>query len=192
MKRLWIILLLLTGAQLTQAQYYKTDTSERKGFDRSRLIIGGSLGAIFGNYTNVNISPAIGYRFSNVIAAGININGQYGSQRWRDIYDNTIRRDKYTVFGGGLWGRVYPFEQLFIHVQPEYNFVKIQSTFYQEPKRTISGNYGVPSLLLGGGYSQPVGERAAISFMLLYDVVQDRNSPYQNGLIYRGGVNFGF
>jgi hypothetical protein len=192
-KRLLLCLGLLLGIQLAHAQYFKTDTATRRGFDPSRLMIGGSLGLIFGDYTNVNISPMIGYRFSNMVAAGININAQYGSQRWRDFAtDRTTQRDQYTVFGGGLWGRFYPLEMLFIHAQPEYNFVSLKSTFYTDPKETIKDNYGVPSLLLGGGYSQPVGGNSAFYIMILYDVLQDDRSPYQNRPLFRAGMNVGF
>ncbi|SFD11527.1 hypothetical protein SAMN05518672_101549 [Chitinophaga sp. CF118] len=199
MKRLLLCFLLVTTVQLVQAQYYKTDTTAApatpaasKKFDASRLIIGGSLGLSFGDYTNLNISPLIGYRISQLFAAGININAQYGSERFRDYNNYTTQRNQYTIFGGGIWGRVYPLDFLFIHVQPEYNFVSMKSTDYtNDPKVTVTDHYGVPSLLMGAGYSQPVGGRAAFSIMALYDVLQDTRSPYQNGLILRIGASLG-
>lgn len=193
MKRLLLCVLLVSAVQFTYAQYYKTDTVTRKGFDPSRLIVGGSLGMIFGDYTNVNISPLIGYRISQLFAAGVNINAQFASERWRTYNNVTTQRNQYTVLGGGIWGRVYPLDFLFVHVQPEYNYVSLKSTFYDsDPKTIIKEKYGVPSLLLGGGYSQPVGGRAAFSLMVLYDVLQDDRSPYQNGLIFRVGASSGF
>ncbi|WP_143305005.1 hypothetical protein [Chitinophaga vietnamensis] len=192
MKRLIIVLLFLAGAQLAHAQYYKTDTA-RRGFDRSRLILGGSLGLVFGDITNVDVSPLVGYRFNDYIAAGVNVNAQYGSYRVRDGYGNTYSKDQYTIFGGGIWGRVYPIQQLFVHIQPEYNFVNQKTTFYQaSPKYSVNSNYGVPSLLVGAGYTQGIGGRVGISFSILYDVIQDGRSPYRNSLIYRAGAGFGF
>jgi len=192
MKRLLLCLLLVAGVQLAKAQYYRTDTSSPKKFDASRLIIGGSVGLSFGDYTNVNISPLVGYRLSQLFAAGINVNAQYGSERYRDYNSITTQRNQYTIFGGGIWGRVYPLDFLFVHVQPEYNFVSLKSTYYAtDPKTTITDHYGVPSLLIGGGYSQPVGGRAAFSIMALYDILQDSRSPYQNGLILRIGASLG-
>ena len=73
MKRLMLCFLLLSAVQLTQAQYYKTDTVQKRGFDASRLIIGGNLGLSFGDFTNINISPMVGYRISQLFAAGLNI-----------------------------------------------------------------------------------------------------------------------
>lgn len=195
MKRLLICFFFLAGVQLANAQYYKTDTLTRKGFDPSRLVLGGSLGMVFGDYTNVDISPLVGYRFSDYIAAGINLNAQYGQFKSRDFYTgNTIQRDKYTIFGGGVWGRVYPLPMVFIHIQPEYNFISQTSTYYQNDnvKQTIKTNYGVPSLLLGAGYTQSVGGRVGIGISVLYDVIQDNRSPYRNSLVYRVGAGLGF
>jgi len=195
MKRLLICIFLLAGVQLAHAQYYKTDTVTRKGFDPSRLVLGGSLGMVFGDVTNVDISPLVGYRFSDYIAAGVNLNAQYGQFKSRDYYTgNTTQRDKYTIFGGGIWGRVYPLPMVFIHVQPEYNFVTQNSTVYLDnnEKQTYKTNYGVPSLLVAAGYTQSVGGRVGIGISILYDVIQDDRSPYNNSLIYRVGAGLGF
>jgi hypothetical protein len=198
MKRLLVVIVLIMGAHLANAQFYKTDTSRKPppvkkqgGFDGSRLMIGGSLGAVIGDYTNINISPMIGYRFSDYIAAGVTVNAQYGSERYRNYNDITTQRNQYTIFGGGVYGRVYPIPMIFVHIQPEYNMITQKVTLYGDPKSSYKSSYGVASLLIGGGYSQPVSDRAAISIMMLYDIIQDRNSPYQNRPIFRGGVNIG-
>ncbi|NSL88460.1 hypothetical protein [Chitinophaga solisilvae] len=192
MKRLLTGIFFLVIAQLAHAQYYKTDTSIRKGFDPSRLILGGSLGMVFGDYTNVDISPLVGYRFNDYIAAGININAQYGQFKAYNYNGDVAQRDKYTIFGGGVWGRVYPVPMLFVHIQPEYNYISQKSTFYTNPKQTLSTSYTVPSLLLGAGYTQSVGGRVGIGISILYDVIQDNRSPYRNNVIYRVGAGLGF
>ncbi|NLR56718.1 hypothetical protein HGH93_01305 [Chitinophaga polysaccharea] len=197
MKRLLICFFLLAAGQLVHAQYYKTDTTIHKGFDPSRLVLGGSLGMVFGDYTNVDVSPLVGYRFSDYIAAGINVNAQYGQYRTRDIYSNTTySRDKYTIFGGGIWGRVYPLPMVFVHIQPEYNFISQSTTVYANDgsnmKQTYKTNYSVPSLLVGAGYTQSVGGRVGIGISILYDVIQDARSPYRSNLIYRVGAGLGF
>ena len=42
-----------------------------KGFDRKRLFVGGNFGLTFGNFTFINVSPQLGYRFNDFFAAGI-------------------------------------------------------------------------------------------------------------------------
>lgn len=193
MKRLLLCLLLLGGIHAAHAQYYKTDTASRKGFDPSRLMIGGSLGLVFGDYTNINVSPLVGYRLSDLFAAGININAQYAAERQKDWNGETVYRYQYTVFGGGVWGRVYPLDMIFVHAQPEYNYVSEKFTDYTfNPKQTSKSSYGVPSLMLGGGYSQPIGEGySSFYIMVLYDVIQDVRSPYQNRPQIQVGFNVG-
>ncbi|WP_123848794.1 hypothetical protein [Chitinophaga lutea] len=193
MKRIFSAVILLVLAQSAFAQEMneaQTYQEPEKGFNPRNIIVGGALGVAFGDYTFVNISPMIGYRFSPKIAAGVNINAQYSSGKSYGYNNNVIARNNYTMFGGGLWGRFYPFEQFFIHAQPEYNAISAKITEY-EPRREYKERYGAPSLLLGGGYSQPVGGNSAITLMILYDVLQDKNTPYLNRPIISGGVNIG-
>lgn len=190
MKRMIFAVMLLVSAQAASAQYYQTDSA--KGFDPSRLMIGGSVGFSFGDYTFVNISPLIGYRLSPMFAAGININAQYASQKLNDNTGFTYERNNYTMFGGGVFARFYPFQQFFLHAQPEYNSITMKRSEYDfDPVKRTKDTYGAPSLLLGGGYAQPIGGNAAFTFMILYDVLQDRNSPYMNRPVFSGGINIG-
>lgn len=198
MKRIFFAVIFLAMAQ--QAAFaQQTDDSPRtyeepqKGFNPRNVMVGGALGLSFGNYTFVNVSPMIGYRFSRMFAAGVNINAQYSSGKDYIFGTNDIAsRNKYTMFGGGLWGRFYPIEQFFIHAQPEYNAISAKISDYTvNPRREYKDRYGAPSLLLGGGYAQPIGGNSAVTFMVLYDVLQDKNTPYLNRPIFSGGVNIG-
>lgn len=51
---------------------------------------------------------------------------------------------------------------------------------------------GVPCLLVGAGIRQPVAGRVAITAELLYDVLQQPNSPYFGQPVFRVGVCTGF
>ncbi len=91
--------------------------SDGKGFDKSKLFVGGNLGLAFGTYTIVNVSPLVGYRFTNVLAAGVGVNYSYYG------YDDGFYTSKQSYVGMSLFGRVYPIPQLFIQVQPELNYM---------------------------------------------------------------------
>ncbi|RAI99915.1 hypothetical protein LX64_04469 [Chitinophaga skermanii] len=209
MKRiLTLLFIVLAATEVSNAQFYKTDTVKQrkryyadepkqqttKGFDRSKLMVGGIFGMAFGDYTNINISPMAGYRFNEYIAAGVNVNFQFAQTKYYYAYSNDVSdRYKYTIFGGGLWGRVYPVPFLFLHAQPEYNSIAEKHTQYNDPNpsRKFTSNYGAPSLLLGGGYAQPIGGNSAFTISLLYDVIQDKNSPYNNQPLFQAGFNIG-
>ncbi len=49
----------------------------------------------------------------------------------------------------------------------------------------------IPSLLLGGAYVQELGANSSFNLMLLYNVIEDQYSYYQNPII-RLGFNAGF
>jgi hypothetical protein len=50
---------------------------KEKGFQKDRLFVGGNFGLSFGNYTFINVSPQLGYRFNRFLAAGAGVNLQY-------------------------------------------------------------------------------------------------------------------
>jgi hypothetical protein len=190
MKRIYLFAAFLLSLQFAFAQNpYRVDTA--RGFDASKLMAGGNFGFAFGDYSLLNVSPMIGYRFSPKFAAGININAQFTWEKYRG-YNTVTQKDNSSILGGGIWGRYYPLEMLFVHAQPEYNSISLKSKYYTDPPHTEKAKFSAPSLLLGGGYAQPIGGNSALVIMLLYDVLQDNNSPYRNRPVFSVGGNFGF
>lgn len=172
------------------AQYFQ-DTAIYRGFDKQKLFTGGNLGLSFGSITYINLSPLIGYRFSDLFAAGVQINAQYESVRYENFDNSLYKKERYGVIGAGVFGRVYPLRQFFLQLQPEMNFIFGKVKYYDgTPEQKYRDQ--VPSLLGGGGYSQSLGGNSAFVIMVLYDILQDDRSPYGNKPIFRAGVNIGF
>lgn len=180
-----LIFPLLVNAQQVQ------DSTADKGFDKSKLFVGGSLGLSFGDYTYVTLSPMVGYRFKSWLSAGVNINAQYNSVKYYDVDNRPYRKEQYGLGGIGVFTRLYPIQQLFVHIQPEVNFISGKVKYYDG---TASDSYTThaPSLLLGAGYAQPTGSSSAFTLMILYDVLQNKYSPYGDQPIIRAGVDIGF
>ena len=186
------LLLLVAFLQQAQAQDVVEET-QKKGFQRDKMFMGGNFGLTFGDYTLINISPQLGYRFTDFFAAGIGVNGQYIS-----IKDRLWNGDLYSKFSRGVvglnvFGRVYPISQVMLQVQPEANYVFGKNKFYDSdpPQVYKSDALIAPSLLVGGGAVLPAG-RSAMIISVFYDVLQDKNSPYGRRPIYNFGYNFGF
>jgi hypothetical protein len=156
-----------------------------------KLIFGGGIGLAFGDYTNISVTPVIGYRITDNFSAGIGFGYQYvkiknffevedpNSPGFYDYYDL-----KANLFSASIWARYIVWRNLFAHAELEQNYMSFKSPGY-DPNG--SGNiiettdkYQAPCLLLGGGYRQPMGDRASVNFTLLYDVLQDTYSPYGN------------
>jgi hypothetical protein len=182
MKKLMLAFLILTAFVCNT---FAQDETEKKGFDKSRLFVGGYFGLGFSTYTTaINITPQVGYYFNQWFAAGVGIN--YSYFHYKDPYQTQT----YSYVGMNIFGRVYPIRQLFIQVQPEVNYVWGDISYGGQPEAKIQAQF-VPSLLLGGGAALPAG-KGAIVISLMYDVIQNNLSPYYGYPVYSFGYNFSF
>jgi len=176
-----------------------------------RLSLGGQIGFQFGTVTGIVISPDIKIRTVDQLFVGIRLMYQY--YRYRDYYWNYQTKEfidySANVFGGGAYLRYYLrslfsnfFGNFFAHVEYEYLFYtlplvqcdKSAGGYIVDPY----GYYYIPgkeyvdinSFFVGGGYSQPISNRAFLDFMILFNLNDSYNSPYTNPII-RLGVGVG-
>ena len=190
-KFVFVLLAILVSIQVAVAQRAEEETPEPKGFDKSKLFVGGNFGLSFGDYTFINISPQLGYRFNTYLAAGAGLNFQYSSIKYRDTYGNSAYRAAYGVTGLNVFGRVYPIQYLLLQVQPEMNYTWGKYKYFNgQPDEKVDGKF-VPSLLLGGGAVIPTGPGALV-LMVQFDVLNNPRSPYGTRPIYNFGYNVGF
>lgn len=175
----------------TQAWAQETPATEEapRKFDKSKLVMGGNIGATFGDFTFIQFSPQVGYAFTRNIVAGAGVNFSYSSQKIRFFNGDESQRFNYGYAGLNVFTRVYPVNFLFLSVQPElnYNWGKIK---YKNPPAAdvkINGAF-IPSLLIGGGLAIPMGNRGQTLLSMQYDVLQNSRSPYGQ----RAFFNIGF
>lgn len=191
MKHFVLAAFLMFGALAVQAQREPVEQEQAKGgFNKENLFFGGNFGLSFGDYTLVNVSPQVGYRFNRYLAAGAGVNFLYSSYK-RRINVGADYKENYGNAGLNIFGRVYPIEYLLLQLQPEANYVwgKIKDTDGREYK--LDGQI-VPSLLGGAGAVIPTGGRGSFIVMVQYDLLQNERSPYQNRAFYNFGYNIGF
>lgn len=176
------------------AQDEDSDEKTKKKFDPSRLVFGGNLGASFGNFTFINVSPQVGYRFTDWFTAGAGINFIYQGQKVRDIQGQQLYKTSVGYAGMNVFGRVFPIRFIMLSAQPElnYNWGKVRYddfAYPNVPDEKLDGKF-VPSLLAGAGLVIPAGRRGATIISLQYDVIQNERSPYgKNAFV---SVNFTF
>jgi hypothetical protein len=207
------LLCLLTVNALAQETYTSSGKRpgtkkrvEEKGFDPQKLIVGGGLGLGFGDITSIAVSPVIGYRFTDKISAGIGLGFLY--YRVKDyfyVYNATSGQQEYfplksTFFYPSIWGRYVIYNNIFAHVEAEYDMQNYKayetdsdpnSSTYGQPV-SYKIKYNSPALLVGGGFRQPITDRSSLVILGLYDVIQDKYSPYKNRIDIRIGFNVGF
>ena len=185
-----ILLTLLTLSFLFSLGQETEDSSARKGFQKEKLFFGGNFGLTFGDYTLINISPQVGYRFSNFFAAGVGLNVQHVSYKYRNIYTNDPEyKSSLWITGLNVFGRVYPINNVFIQAQPEANYIFGKERDYNSDLVTKVDAEIIPSLLLGGGASIPSGRGAFIAGVY-YDVINHERSPYGERPFVQFGFNF--
>ena len=190
MKKILLVIAALVFVHIATFAQDEEGEPVKKGFDKNKLFFGGNFGLGFGNVsTLVNISPQIGYRFNDYLAAGAGVNFIYSSYRYR--FTVPEYKEQYGVTGLNIFGRVYPIEYLFFQVQPELNYTWGKFKFYDgEPDQKLDAKF-VPSLLGGAGAAIPAG-RGAFIVMVQYDLLQNDRSPYGNRAFFNFGYNIGF
>lgn len=167
-QKIYLALLGILLAGSVQAQYHPVHRWE----------FGGSFGFGLGTSQNsISINPQIGYRLTDYFTVGGGINYAYYRYKDWDITSNYL--------GLNAYGRFTPIRYMQLFAQPEV---------YRRWGKTrgISDKESVfATLLLGGGIVIPVVQ-GGIAVSVFYDVIQDKDSPYRDDLMYSVGYTFHF
>ena len=158
---------LLLVASLSSFSQYDPDYGDEENEDLSglpfkeRLYTGGNFWANFGTFTNVEISPLLGYRITSDYSVGVGLKYNYFSDR---RFTPALTS---SIYGGSVFTRYRFFDKLVAHAEFELlnvsNFNSISST----------GRIWVPVGLVGGGYASN-----GFQVLALYDLIGDPNNPY--------------
>lgn len=172
--------------------------SEDESGKPSKLFAGGNFGLSLGRYTLVNLNPQVGYRFNRFLGAGLGMNLVYASQKEKYNGEDYIKTTQ-GITGLNVFARFYPVQRFLIQVQPEANYIFGNSKYYLDqnfqplnpPAKYKLDAEIIPSILIGGGLVTPT-EKGAMLFTVMYDVLQNPNSPYGNRPVVSVGYNFNF
>lgn len=156
----------------------KENQSSKKFTDN--LFFGGNFGLQFGSQTYIELAPIIGYKITERFSAGLGL--KYIYYKIKDNY-STLNYST-NIYGGGPFARFTLYEGLFLHGEYEILNLEVPDLYYNLKRENIT------SVFLGGGYRQMIGDRSSIDFLFLYNINENRNSPYVNPVI-RIGFGFG-
>lgn len=145
-----------------------------------RVLVGGSLGASVGTVVFVDVSPAVGYRVTDLMRVGAGFTYRYLNDRRFTI------PFKQSVIGWRAWAQHDLFFGFFAHVEYE----NLTARFSEGNTPTFAGRF--PMAMLGGGYAMEMGAKSVAQIQVLYPVaLNPGNSLYFSPIDIRFAFLFG-
>lgn len=178
MKKIIIVLLfspvvLFAGNKITDSEYNQSSAINSSPDRVGKWYFGGNMGVNFwNNYFLISAEPMAGYHISSKFSLGIKLHYSYIRQ------DNDIEDLTYNNFGGSIFARYSPVPLGYLH--SEFTYANYERYTFNSTTQTYSSDrVWVPFLLVGGGYRQPIGPNASLYGEVLFDLIQDENSPFE-------------
>lgn len=139
---------------------------------KSKWYYGGNFGFNFWNdYFYLGVYPLVGYKVTPKFSVGGKLGYAFYSINSTDFSSHN--------YGGSLFTRYRIVPQFYLHGEFVY-FSYERQTFSIVNQQFGSERFWVPFLLLGGGFSQMASPNVWVFVEVLFDVIQDSNSPYEN------------
>jgi hypothetical protein len=169
----------------------KKGGTEKQRFSE-RLVFGGDIGLSFGSITYIKLAPVVGYRLTDRLTAGVgpiyiyenyrNYNLETSTYGGKAVVSFTIIHGSNLPVNLGLGDIVLHAENEVINIEPLYYNPYTFDYFF-------GNRLWIDDVLLGGGLSQSIGGKFGVSIFILWDVTQNKYSPYSNP-IFKFGFSF--
>jgi hypothetical protein len=163
-----------------------TDTEQRSF--KEATYFGGGLGLQFGTITSIQVSPSLAYKVDRKgkLSTGIGLMyWYYRDNRFTPAFESS-------TYGYSLFSRFRVVESIFLHAEFQQQSVQVGNAALVDGNNNLPREW-VPLLLVGGGYSAHLGGNSYLIAQVLWDVIQDRRSPYLVGQpFFSVGVGVGF
>jgi len=135
----------------------------------------------FGSYTMIAIRPLVGYKFTPKLSGGVKLSYEYIKDT---RYSSTYNTSNY---GGSVFTRYRLLQPVYLHAEYANMSYELYNALGDSDRKWV------PFLLVGGGYSQHIGGNSWLNAQILFDVLQNSNSPYSSGEpFYSVGIGIGF
>lgn len=164
-----------------------------------RLFYGGSIGLAIGSHvTQVDVVPMVGIWILPQWSAGAG--GRYTYRKERFSFTNGTSSEPYKthIWGVSAFTQVLPIPDFYetfgidIHggiiLHGEYEGLYVDKKMINASSE--EGRGWVNMYLVGGGWRQRIGDKAAINFVLLWDLTSNEYSPYSSNPILRFSITF--
>lgn len=161
------------NAQITTIQTTKLMEPERPWMIGGGLVLGGGSGSF-----QIGINPEMVKSYNDYIDLGVISNIFYSSFRTTEI-SSTNEKFRKMQFGLGGFARLWPVNEFFLQVQPEYNWTWAkQVNVVSNSSNKV--NVSATSVLAGIGYGKRT-ENGFSYFSIMLDLINSQQSPYGMG-----------
>ena len=190
--KLFSALLILSIIIISQSAQAQNIIQTQKVFKEEKPILFGG-GLLLGGGNNsfqLGLNPELLKSYKKYIDAGIIANIYYSSF---NLSFGSNEKIKNYQLGAGVFTRIWPIEQFFIQIQPEYNRTWTSANNYSNGVRA-STSFGATSILGGIGYGKHNADGMSY-FSVMIDLLNADQSPYKIGQasaqpIIRAGAGF--
>lgn len=161
-----------------------TKPAKKGKYASSKLFFGGNVGLWFGSVTSIELDPILGYMITPRLSAGGGPMYMYYKQS--NYYETSI-------YGGKVFGQFIVFKDLQKNIKINLGDIFLYAEneelnvdpLYYDP---ISNLYFTKKdnrrwadiTLLGFGMKYSLGQKAAVSIFVLWDISQNPDYSYQN------------
>lgn len=170
------LLLFIYTSAFTQNTTVKTISNlyPQPVFIGGGIILGGGSGSF-----QVGLNPELVKSYNAYIDMGFALNLYYASYKSNASITGDSYKSNNSQIGLGGFMRVWPIEQFFLQIQPEYNWTFTNAKNYTQGT-SGSSNVHAPSVLAGIGYGKR-NEDGFSYFSVMFDLVNSAQSPYRMG-----------
>lgn len=143
-----------------------------------KVTYGSNVQAIFGSYTYIYLSPTIGYTPFKNFNFGVGFIYSYVSINYQGY-----GKFSQSIYGGHSYARYFIGESFFAQAQFDH-LLQPNVYNYNDPKQKVWVDY----FLVGGGYRQAIGKRAALMTSIMINLTPSPLSIYPNPIFQIGFV----
>ena len=191
-KKIYTTLLILSFTLISHLAQAQNIIQTQKVLEEEKPILFGG-GLLLGGGSNsfqLGLNPELLKSYNKYIDAGVIANIYYSSF---SISLGSNEKIKNFQLGAGVFTRIWPLEQFFIQIQPEYNRTWTSANNYSNGIRART-SFGATSILGGIGYGTHNANGMSY-FSVMIDLLNADQSPYKIGQsraqpIIRAGAGF--
>ncbi len=147
-----------------------------------RITLGGNFGLSFGNYTYVNLSPLVGYRFTDRFTAGGGVTYIYSRVRYTGLQTYSS-----SIYGGRVMAQYAVIPRLAPTI--EYEALNVPYLDYTDVG-VVEARRWIGNPMVGATVLFPIGKKSNFGLTALYNLNYTTNqmySPYGSPWVIRAG-----